>query len=91
MREVPLDDDLRAKLGDDLSDEIALRDKNGQVVAYVVSPDHREMLYRLAANLIDDHKIEAARQEYRERGGKTTAEVLAGLAELDRKPIGKGA
>ncbi len=84
MRKITLDDDLKTKLGD-LNDEIALCDAAGKIVACVVPPGHREMLYRMAADLFDDEEAEQARREYREGGGKTTAEVLAHLAELERQ------
>jgi hypothetical protein len=87
MRKITLDDDLRAKLGD-LNDEIALCDAAGNVVACVVPPGHREMLYDLAAALFDDEELERAE---REEGGKTTAEVLAHLRSLDTPAAEQGA
>lgn len=88
MRDITLDKDSLMKLGD-LSAEVALRDANGKLVAYVVPPGHREMLYRLAANLFTDDEIEGARQEYLERGGKSLAEVLAHLEALVPEPAGQ--
>ena len=90
MRKITLDHDLRAKLGD-LSGEVALCDADGNIVAFIMPPGHRDMMYRMAANLFDDEELEAARREYAEHGGKTTAEVLAHLAELERELTRKGA
>jgi hypothetical protein len=87
MRQITLGDDLRAKLGD-LSGEIALCDATGTVVAYIMLLGHREMLYRLAADLFDDEEL--ARAE-REEGGMTTAQVLEHLKSLDAQPAGQGA
>ena len=81
MRTVQLDDLMRAKLGD-LEDEIALVDANGQIVACVVPPGHREMLYRLAANLFAGDEPVDGLQAYREGRCRTTAEVLARLSAL---------
>jgi hypothetical protein len=82
MRQITLDDDLRAKLGD-LSDEIALCDADGRVVAYVMAPQYREAMYDMAANLVSDEELRAASREYAEKGGLTTAQVLAHLQSLD--------
>jgi hypothetical protein len=87
MRKVSIDDDLKAKLGD-LADEIALCDANGDVVACVMPPGHREMLYRLAADLFSDEELEQAEQE---EGGMTTAQILAHLESLDTRPAEQGA
>jgi len=83
MRKITLDDDLRAKLGD-LSGEVAVCDAAGNVVAYLVPPDQREMMYDMAAALVSDEELAAASREYAEKGGLTTADVLAHLKGLDR-------
>jgi hypothetical protein len=87
MRKITLDDDLKAKLGD-LADEIALCDAAGNVVACVVPPGHREMLYSLAGDLFSDEELERAEQE---DGGMTTAEVLAHLETLNPHTAEQGA
>jgi hypothetical protein len=87
MRTITLDADLTAKLGD-LKDEIALVDTAGNIVACVVPPGHREMLYDMASALFDDEELNRAE---REEGGKTTAEVLAHLRSLDDPPAEQGA
>jgi predicted transcriptional regulator len=84
MRKITLDDDLLAKLGD-LADEIALCDVAGNVVACVVPPGHREMLYDMAAALFADAKPVDGLREYKEGRFKTTAEVLARLKSLERR------
>ena len=87
MRNIRLDDDLKTKLGE-LDGEINLCDAAGTVVACVVPPGHREMLYRLAADLFSDEELERAEQE---DGGMTTAEVLAHLETLDSQAAAQGA
>ena len=82
MRKLTLDDDLKARLGD-LNDEIALCDADGNVVACVVPPGHREMLYVMAAALFDDAEPVDGLQEYKAGRFKTTAEVLARLKSLE--------
>lgn len=82
MRQVPLDDDLRAKLGD-LEDEIALIDADGRVLAYVMRPDEREMMYDMAAALLDDAEPVDALREYKAGRFKTSAEVFARLKSLE--------
>ncbi len=79
MRKITLDDDLRAKLGD-MSEEVALCDAAGNVVAYIMTPGHREALYSLASDLFTDEELERAE---REEGGMTTAQVLEHLKSLD--------
>jgi predicted transcriptional regulator len=82
MRTITLDDDLRAKLGD-LTDEIALCDATGNVVACVVPPGHRDMLYRLAAARFEDAEPVDGLREYKAGRCKTTAEVLTHLHSLE--------
>lgn len=84
MRKITLDDDLRAKLGD-LSDEIALCDADGNVLACVVPPDHREMMYDLATALFHDAEPVDGLRAYKDGRCKTTAEVLARLKSLERR------
>jgi hypothetical protein len=84
MRKITLDADLAAKLGD-LTGEIALCDAAGNVVACVVPPGHREMLYDMAAALFDDADPVDAVGEYKAGRCKTTAEVLAHLRELEAR------
>ena len=84
MWTIALDDDLKAKLGD-LTDEIALCDSTGTVIACVVPSGHREMLYDLIAGLFADAEPVDGLREYKEGRCKTTAEVLARLKNLERR------
>jgi hypothetical protein len=79
---LPLPDALKDHVAD-LLGEIALTDADGRVVAYVISPDQREMMYRLAAELMGDPESVDGLKAYKEGRGKTTAEVLARLRSLD--------
>ncbi len=82
MRQLPLPDALKDHVAD-LLDEIALTDADGRIVAFVISPDQREMMYRLAADLFADEPPVDTLKEYKEGRCKTTAEVLARLRSLD--------
>jgi thymidine kinase len=83
MRTITFDDDLRSKLGD-LSGEIALRDADGRVIAYVMAPQYREMMYDMAAALFNDAEPVDSMKAYREGRCVTTAEVLARLRRLEQ-------
>jgi hypothetical protein len=52
MRQLPLPDALKDHVAD-LVTEIALTDADGKVVAYLFSPDQREMFYDMGAELTD--------------------------------------
>jgi|SRR5689334_9429357 hypothetical protein len=84
MRQLPLPDALKDHVAD-LLDEIALTDADGRVVAFVISPDQREMMYRLAFDLFPEEPTVDALKAYKEGRCKTTAEVLARLHSLGAK------
>jgi hypothetical protein len=81
MRQLPLPDALKDHVSD-LLDELALTDADGRIVAFVISPDQREMMYRLAFDLFADEPPVDALKAYKEGRYKTTAEVLARLRSL---------
>ena len=65
-----------------LGDRVELRDLNGEVVGYFVSPTaYRKLLYTHANSLVTDSELEASRNQ---AGGRTTAEVLERLKSLER-------
>ena len=88
MRKITLDADLAAKLGD-LTGEIALCDAAGNVVACVVPPGHREMLYRLAGRPVHRRgagtgRAERGRHDYGRsvRAFSTSLSCIAGVREV---------
>jgi hypothetical protein len=86
MIHMPIPDSLKDVV-DDMT-EIALTDASGQVVAVVVPPGHREMLYDMVNALFENDpgvklSSEEVRRAIREGRVATTAEVLDGLKKLD--------
>src|SRR4051812_41979218 len=82
MRDVRIESDLKTKLGN-LADEIALKDEHGEVVAYVVPPGHRKLLYDLVARLFDDGENPDVAEQLRAGRFKTAEQVLAMLRGMD--------
>jgi hypothetical protein len=76
MRKLPLPAALYEHVAD-LTDEVALTDAEGRVVAYLFSPDQREMFYDMGAAITDAADPAAARRKVAASPYRTTAAVLA--------------
>jgi hypothetical protein len=83
MRQLPLPDALKDHVAD-LATEIALTDAEGRVVAYLFSPDQREMFYDMGAALADAADPAEARRIIAASPYRTTEAVLAEMRS--RKP-----
>jgi hypothetical protein len=64
------------------SDEIEVRNSQGELLAYVVSPNVRDAWIYAEANRDIDQNIEQVRAALARRGGITTAELLKKAAAL---------
>jgi hypothetical protein len=84
MSKVVVDEGLRARLN--ATDSfVELCGEDGQTVGFFVKADtHAQFLSVWATFEVTADELNAARQEYRERGGHTLAEVYA---ELRRRGI----
>ena len=85
MNKVIFTEAERAKLmGLDGHGEIV--DEAGRPLGYFFSPDaFMRFVYSVANCEVSEAEIAAAREDYRKRGGVTTAEVLAHLKSLEEK------
>jgi hypothetical protein len=86
MLYLPIPDSLKDVV-DDMT-EIALTDASGKVVAVVVPPGHREMLYDMVNAMFEGDpgvtlSSEEVRRAIREGRVSTTAEVLDAIKKLD--------
>lgn len=82
MEKVVIDAATRAKLGP-LVGHVTLADEAGKTVGIVLPPkQYAELMLAWASREPTREELEAAREEYRTRGGKTTAEVLAHLEQV---------
>ncbi len=64
---------------------VEVRDVDGKVVAYVLSPTDREAWTYAEANLELDQNGDAVREALGRRGGVTTKELLGNAAAAQRK------
>src|SRR4051794_28874169 len=78
MRQLPLPDALKGHVTD-LVTEVALTDADGKVVAYLISPDQREMFYDMAFALADAADAQGAKAKL---SAEQTAEILAEMRSL---------
>jgi hypothetical protein len=86
MRELILDDAMRAKLGE-LTAEVRVRDTAGGTVGYLMPTDlYLEVMRAWAMSPPTAEEAERAREDYRRNGGMTTAQVLEYLKSLDGEP-----
>jgi hypothetical protein len=85
MERVIADAEGRVKLNG-MNVQLEIADPNGKTVGFFVPPDefHALMLARLSTEPSPD-ELEAARNEYRQRGGKPTADVMAHLTDVKRQ------
>jgi hypothetical protein len=85
MERVIADADGRVKLNG-LNVQFEIADPSGKTVGFFVPPDEFRalMLARLSTEPSAD-ELEAARSEYLQHGGKSTADVLAHLSDVKRQ------
>lgn len=82
MNRVVIPADLAARLRQ-LTGAAVLADEGGNSLGYVVPAKlYAELLLAQASREPTPEELEAAREEYRTQGGKTTAEVLAHLEQV---------
>lgn len=82
MNKVVIPDDLSARLRQ-LTGAAVLADEAGNSLGYVVPAKlYAELLLAQASREPTPEELQAAREEYRTQGGKTTAEVLAHLEQV---------
>lgn len=83
MNRVVIGADLSARLRQ-LDGAAYLADEAGKSLGFVVLPPrlYAELLLAQASREPTPEELEAAREEYRTQGGKTTAEVLAHLEQV---------
>jgi hypothetical protein len=85
MEQVTLDAEAASKIGN-AKGQVVLADQAGKVLGVVVRPDEYDrMTLALMSREPTAEELEASRASYREKGGWTTAQVLAHLAEIERK------
>lgn len=85
MKQVVIDKVVREKLNG-LSEELALADSSGKTLGYFIPPEiYSRMLDALLSQEPTPEELEAGRLEYREKGGRTTAEVLAHLTKVKQQ------
>ena len=85
MSKVIIDQALRSQLTK-LSDQAELCDESGRTLGYFLPPEaYLKFLYAQAKTEVTEEELEEARQDYKKRGGVTTAEILAHLRSLDRQ------
>jgi hypothetical protein len=75
---LPLPEALKTHVTD-LLGEIALTDAEGRVVAYIISPDQREMMHRLAFDHFANEPPVDTLKAYKDGRCKTLQEVFAEL------------
>jgi hypothetical protein len=82
MNKVVIPADLSARLRQ-LTGPSVLADEAGNSLGYVLPPKlYAELMLAQASREPTPEELEAAREEYRTQGGKTTAEVLAHLEQV---------
>jgi hypothetical protein len=88
MRKVVVESVIRSKLGN-LESELEFCDESGQTLGFFVPlPKAAPWHYEWIRAQCSDEELERAR---REPGGKTTAEVLAGLIARESRELEKPA
>lgn len=86
MPEIQLTADQLARLGGTVR-EVKVRDENGKLLGYIMSPETRQWMYDLvAAELEDDECLKLARLE---TGGYTTEEAIAYLQAYEAEARAK--
>ena len=76
MTGITLDESLRARLNG-LNTIVPVRDESGGFVGQFLPQDMFEKMFEAWANSeVTEEEIEAARQEYRDKGGLTTKEAI---------------
>jgi hypothetical protein len=83
---ITLDESLRARLNG-LNTIVPVRDEAGAFVGYFVPQETYDTMFEAWANSeVTESELGAARQEYREHGGLTTAEAIAYIKRLAGEP-----
>lgn len=85
MSKVIVDSQLKAKLAD-RQQSIELCEESGETIGFFVPRDqYLRLLYAEAKTHFTQEELDAAREDYRQNGGVTTAELLDHLRRLDEQ------